>query len=368
LYPYSEDEIISALHKCIRAGDFFSSCYFAKVIKENIGVWRVKQYIFYICFEETLNINLYKKLKELFKKEDNFISDKDIYEVLYYFCKCSKKWETQEGRNFLMANLNSVIRSMGDYVKERKRLPDITDIDRLKYWEGVAMNDPLCFGKRSKKFRKSKHYGIPELYYYTEKAVNDKNSDDLLYLAEMFFENKDVFDFNTLSNIEAFKHSDLYHEMNELNGKYCYIFNYLVLFYSLVNSLGEQKLPNLNEKAVLEVEEKINSLLNNQEYLEIPLIALDPHTVRGKALFSNIRFDFNTPLEGVDLRFSGKRYGVIWRIASCEQYGRIADKWEDVVVPVNYRLLYNKYCKLGYQSRLVPKQPKIQYKPHQKEA
>ena len=70
--------------------------------------------------------------------------------------------------------------------------------------------------------------------------------------------------------------------MNELNGKYCYIFNYLVLFYSLVNSLGEQKLPNLNEKAVLEVEEKINNLLNNQEYLEIPLIALDPHTVRGR--------------------------------------------------------------------------------------
>ena len=96
---YKNDELISALHKTVRGNDYFLSCYFAKIIKETVGVWRVKQYIFFIALEETMSLELFKNAYNLFSMEDDKITDDDIYEVLNLFCSTKKKWDTEAGQN-----------------------------------------------------------------------------------------------------------------------------------------------------------------------------------------------------------------------------------------------------------------------------
>ena len=352
-HPYRDDELISSLHKCIRANDFFKSCYFAKIIKEAIGVWRVKQYIFYIVFEETLNVNLYEFLLKLFLKKDNDITDKDIYIALYYFCNSTKKWDCEEGLDFYLTQLKSEIDFMEDLVNNNKRFNKINDVGRLKYWESVITETSISFNKRAKTFKKTFLYGLPELFYYTETALKNGSVEDLFYISRLFYMNKDVLDFELLSNIKEFKDSRLYNLMNTLKGKYAYIFNYFTLFYSLLRDISRFDLFELNEDVITNIESKINNLLEEGNFIEIPLIALDPHTARGKSLFSSIRFGFSKKLDGIDLRFSGKWYAVIWRMSSYKQFKCIADNWEDVEIPSEYLSLYNKYCRVGYKSSKV---------------
>ena len=348
--PYKNDELISALHKCIRADDIFLSSYFSKIIKETIGVWRVKQYLFYIVLEETLSISLFEEAYKLFLKEDDDITDEDIYNLIILFASTRKKWDYELGQDYLFKQYISFRDvNRGDY------LPKIKNFDRLSYWENICEKTE-CFSDKTKKYKQTVLIGIPEILYLTEVAIDTKDTELLMKLGYLAFLNRKVFPFELLSLIKEFKDLRLYHLMSELKGGYSYVFNYMVLFWATINPMDEGFITI--EDDVDSIKSKVDKAIETKEFIPIPAYANDEHTAKGRKLLKMIIFGFNKRLELVDLRFSGSIYGVLWRIASMKQHNKIENRWQRVFVPEDYVAFYESY--ISNKDDSEPK--KIKYK------
>lgn len=329
---YREDELISAFHKSLRKGHLYNSCFFGKMICNQIGVWKFKQYIFYIVFEETNNIDLYNKAKKLYLKEDKLITDKDIYSLVYSFVKSSKKWEITDGQELLICYLEQSKLYKDDKEKNFIRFRN-DNLFSYGMW-GNYLQQYDCYSHKMNKFKDISYTTIPDLFSMIEDNVLNKNIDNLIYLSYVFYENKDKLSFECL---EQFCHTmyakKLFKSMNELSGKYNYVFSYVLLFYSFLNELTDEPIKELESEKIDIIINKINNNLKNNQYVKIPLYALDKHTSKGKNLLSNTDVKFNVGLPpNVDLRLTGSHIGVKWRVYAYQQYNTIDIKWEDVLI------------------------------------
>lgn len=304
---YPEDELISAFHKSLRLGLFLNSCYFAKVIHLQIGIWKVKQYLHFIVLEDTNNLSLYEKTLNLYLKKDEEISNKELFEVIYYFCKSKKKWETEYGQDYLLLFLE-----VYEQIKEDKEKTHIryinNDIFGYGSW-GNLLQQYECFSKN--KFKEISYTTIPDLYCLIEQAISKKDVSMIIYLSFIYFENKDKLIFEILEQFCKTNFSKkLYSLLKLTKGKYTYVFSYNILFYSFIKDLPIEKIEEYTKEIHSKNIKELKYLFANH-YLDIPLYALDKHTYKGKLLLSDKVIKYNKKLlTEVDLRVSGSNSSV----------------------------------------------------------
>lgn len=342
---YKEDELISAFHKSLRDSNIPMACYWSKMIINQIGIWKVKQYMLLVCFEETLNITLYKNLIRILKKD---ICEDELYKLIAAFVSSKKKWEYKEGQNFIINHwkINNEINE--DLVKNEKRYEIkeeeyIENFFNIQQW-GYILETSNCYNKKEKTFKLLQlGYTPQEFFFLFEKSIRDKDLDKVIYFSIYLFKNKDLFSFDIIKLLLTKKESiDLYETMAIFNGKFTYVYNYIFLFLLEICHFPfdviYEKLYEENDKKINRIKDRLKFVEDNKKYLDIPLKAIDRHTHKGKELLKNKEINYGKKIDGLDLRLSGSWFAIIWRIFAIKQYGTIDVNWEDVSVPDEYNL------------------------------
>lgn len=107
---------VSALHKEVRRGDAARALIWAKWVQHFRGVYRTKQYLKNILFEETRNLNLYVRWCETFPALG-------VEDMVLDICGSQKKWEIKAARGMYPIMLRAVV--------DAKSMPTVTlnDVD-----------------------------------------------------------------------------------------------------------------------------------------------------------------------------------------------------------------------------------------------
>ena len=313
------------------------------MISRQIGLWKVKQYMLFVCFEETLNINLYKKLLLGFK--DDKTTEKDMYRLIASFVKSKKKWKFEEGQSFIIKHCFVKKLLDNDLITNYKRY-FVEDHD-LHFFEihqwGLSLMGTSCFNSKTKSFKSTSLFTPEEYFYLLQESLNNKEVDKTIYFALYFFEFKDVLPFSVLEQLLTTKNSKyLYSLMNIYDGKYSYDYNYVLLFLLQIidiptGILYEELYIEREEKLSL-IESHLEQVVKNNKYLPIPLTALDRHTHKGKVLLAKENIEYEKHLNYVDLHLSGSWFAIIWRIYAIKHFGTIKVKWEDIKIPNEHNI------------------------------
>ena len=330
LMHFPEDELISAFHKELRAYNPLNACYFAQCLKNQVGAWKLKQYLFFVCFEETVNLNLFSEIERLFSMEDETISEKDFFRVIYSFLKSKKKWDTTYGQEFCFRHMEAK-KKVGDDLEASSRRYVASDLT-YEGWVSKLQVEKICYSTKMKKFKETGTYNMAEMFSILDEAISEKNMDKAVYMAITLFNHKDKLPFDSLEELMKNDYSkSLFKIMQKYKGKYSYVYNYILLFFCQITDIPSEELQFISENDLEKIVNDIYKLQMNTETIPIPPYALDKHTRRGKALLEANGIRLNRQMKNIDLRLSGNIIGVYWRIQAINQFSTIQVDWESVI-------------------------------------
>lgn len=319
--------LLSGFHKALRAGDVKQGSYYAINIRNAMGPWKVIQYMYMVCFEETLSVRLFKKLNSYIERKNYNLSDDEIAELVQEFCLTMKKWEIAEGHRFYYNHYLA-----DKKVKSEKREYKVDEELYYKWWERLI--GTVSCRKGGKKLKETGLYNPAEYFALVEQSVIDKDPVKLIYSLLLMFDNghnKAKIDFTILEEIIDNKEFiELLRVVEDCNYNYLSDFTVAMLAMLAINIVKGNNDTYKVDYVKMEKERKQGVRDGKVEQYGVASYILDHHTEEGIKLLKTYGVKINEKMVA-DMRLSGCWLGVFWRCRAFKQGGKgIFNNWEDV--------------------------------------